>query len=147
MARTIERMTPEQARITIVDDHSVLRGTLDELDALLEDCVRDETRSGGRLRERALAFFDHFSAHLDLEEALLLDPLRAIAAGDVIADRLLREHKEQREQVRSLFEQLADTSRPLATFANELRGFARLVRIDMEHEDATLLREGLLTGD
>jgi hemerythrin-like domain-containing protein len=140
-------MTPEQARMTIVNDHSVLRGALDELDALLEDCTRSETRSGGRLRERALAFFDHFSAHLDLEEALLLDPLRAIAAGDVLADRLLREHKEQREQVRRLFDQLTDTSRPLAASAGELHGFVRLVRIDMEHEDATLLREGLLTGD
>lgn len=147
MARPIERMTPEQARMTIVGDHSVLRGNLDELDALLEDCVRNETRSGARLRERALAFFEHFSAHLDLEEALLLDPLRAIAAGDVIADRLLREHKEQREQVRGLFEYLTDTSRPLAAIADELRGFARLVRVDMEHEDSTLLREGLLTGD
>jgi hypothetical protein len=151
MTRSTGATTVARARATIIGDHAVLRAALDELDALLEalpgDGHGDGARSDDRVREHARALFERFGAHLDLEEDLLVEPLRAIEAGAEWVERLLAEHAEQREQVAALLARLADRSRSVSTLAPELRGFVHLVRIDMEHEEVTILREGLLLDD
>jgi len=146
MHRPTEGTTPAEARRTIIDDHKLLSAGLDELDALIEGATDGIAHLGRRLRERGLTFFERFAAHLDLEEALLLAPLRNVESGDLMADRLVAEHREQREQIRRLLDMLTDTTVPVAGVAEEVRSFVRLVRIDMEHEETTILRKGLIDG-
>jgi len=148
MEQSIERAMGGQVRNRILAEHAVLRTELDQLEALLEAHGRNEPDLGLRLRRRCLVFFDAFSSHLDVEDVVLVGALRTLEDGERMARRLTREHREQRMVIDWLIEQIAaDAAGPTAALAGQLRAFAQSVRIDMEHEEVTILREGLLVED
>lgn len=133
-------------RKRILAEHAALRSALDEIDALSEAFRHGEPGSGSRLRQCGRSFVEIFAAHILTEDVLLVGALRGIESGVDLADRLMREHREQRELVGYLLGRLADDERPTTLVASEMRSFSHLVRIDMEHEEGTILREDLL-GD
>ena len=146
MNRASSTSNAGSVRQRILAEHADLRSALDELDTLSEAFRRGEPGSGSRLRERGKSFVEVFAAHILTEDTLLVAALRTIELGDDLADRLMHEHREQRELIGYLLGRLVDDARPTSLVANEMRSFSHLVRIDMEHEEGTILREDLL-GD
>lgn len=110
------------------------------------DRFQEGDAGGARsLRERGLGLYERLAAHLELEDSVLAPALRASgAAGERAAERLAHEHREQRELLKYLLERLREQTRPTVLVARELRSFIDYVRMDMEHEESTLLSEELL---
>jgi hemerythrin-like domain-containing protein len=138
-------MEPAEARAQILDEHDRLRDRLDEIEELTTRFEKGGPDVGRALREQGVALFEVFAAHLNLEDAQLVPALRTIPErGDGLARRLEREHKEQRELLTYLLSRLEQESRPTTLVARELQGFCEYLRLDMGHEEATLLQEAIL---
>ena len=118
---------------------------LTEIEDLAERFERGDAVVAHSLRQTGLALHGRLCAHLDLEDEILAPALQELdARGELRADRLAREHHEQRELLQYLLERLKEETRPTLLVARELRNFAQLLRSDMEHEEETALREDLL---
>ena len=130
-------MKAGELRRRILAEHEKLRGMLDALTELSEG--GDET-VGATLREEAHALYEAFAAHLLHEEHTLEPALRrAGAAGAQLAEELAREHCEQRELLVYLVSRLEKHPHPTLLVAREVRSFIESVRLDMAHEETTLL--------
>lgn len=138
-------MTNEEIRARILEDHEEIRGILDELGRLNRRFAH-EADVGDEIRALGVGLLQVFVAHLSLEDSLLL-PLLEAAPGDgsQLAERLDREHGEQRALLHFIFERLEHQRQPTTVMARELDQFAEYVRTDMAHEEETILRVGLLT--
>jgi hypothetical protein len=66
--------------------------------------------------------------------------------GAIAADRLEREHIEQRELLRFLMQRLDAADRPTSLLVCEIAQFSEYIRTDMAHEEAAILRDGLLSN-
>lgn len=140
-------MTPGQVRKRILADHQKLREMLAELAPLAERFERGDGADGNALRERALALYETFAAHLLHEENTLEPALRARGPEGVrYAERLAHEHGEQRELLRYLIARLEDQPRPTLLVAREILHFTEYLRLDMAHEESTLLTAAALGG-
>ena len=129
----------------ILGEHADLRRMLAEVEELAERFERGDAEVARALRDRGLALHRMLCAHLDLEDEILAPALQAVDAwGEVRAERLAREHREQRELLQYLLDRLREESRPTLLVARELRNFALLLRSDMEYEEATALRADVL---
>lgn len=135
--------TDGQVRRQVLADHAVLRQELNDLESILLDFESGKSESGSRLRERGVRLFDLFAAHLGLEDEVLIAALRRQEAGRPLAEKLTEEHREQRELLRFLLSRLEDDERPSSLVARELSSFVEVLRIDMAHEEATVLRTDL----
>ncbi len=133
-----------EVRDHVLAQHAELRKRLDEICALANRFESGDASVGANLRQRGLALYERFAEHLDFEEAQLEPLLRAREVGRRHADHLLREHQEQRELLQYLLGRLSRQPLPTLLVARELRNFAEYVRLDMAHEEKTLLDEALL---
>lgn len=139
-------MQPEEIRARVFAEHEQLRGQLDEIDGWTRRFENGE-EVGSEICELGVGLFELFASHLALEDSLLAPALAELAPdGEALADRLVREHDEQRAMLRYLLRRLEEARRPTALIANELRSFAGYLRRDMQHEEETILREGLLAA-
>lgn len=137
-------MTLQTPRLRVIEEHQKLRGMLDHLDELTKRFSADE-EVGDELREAGASLFEVLAAHLALEDSVLVPALvDSVEGGAQLADRLQREHTEQREMLRFLVRRLEEENRPTALIWNELKSFSGYLRRDMRHEEETILREGLL---
>jgi hypothetical protein len=118
------------------------------LDHLADLAARFESGGaplGAELRARGLELIEVFAAHLRLEDAELAPALRALGShGSRQANRLEHEHREQRALLEFLLSRLEQDRNPSLVVARELRNFVEYVRLDMSHEEDTLLREDIL---
>lgn len=138
-------MSNAEIRTRILDDHSMLRGRLDRIEALANRFETGGSEVGKELREEGLALFEVFAAHLAYEDAQLVPALRMLPEkGGELATRLEREHREQRELLHYLVGRLATENRPTTLVARELQAFSSYLRIDMSHEESTILEGGIL---
>jgi hemerythrin-like domain-containing protein len=134
-------MDPKAVRDRILDDHGRLRDQLGAIESLAEQFEKLGAEVGAELCELGIALCEVFASHLSFEDAQLSPLLRAIPGkGDALADRLAREHREQRELLRYLVGRLEQESRPTTLIARELTSFCDYLRQDMEHEEANLVR-------
>jgi hemerythrin-like domain-containing protein len=139
-------MKASEVRKQVLEDHTALRGMLDEIEQLADEFEHGNAEVEKTLRDRGLALYERFSTHLDLEDSTLAQALRSFApSGEELADRLAREHEEQRELLRFLIRRLEEQSRPTILVARELRNFAGYLRYDMDHEEQTMLGEDVLS--
>jgi hemerythrin-like domain-containing protein len=137
-------MKSDEVRQRVLADHAELRERLDAIEALADRFERSDEAVGSELRERGLALYARFSAHLEIEERYLIPALRAASReGARRAERLHHEHDEQRELLRYLTGRISQQPSPTALIARELRSFAQYLRQDMGHEEQTLLDEAL----
>jgi iron-sulfur cluster repair protein YtfE (RIC family) len=140
-------MEPAEVRERIRTDHERLREALDALAWLAERFEAGDRDAGPELRDAALALYEHFAAHLSLEETLLEPALRGQGSeGCRLADRLAHEHHEQRELLGYLVGRLRSNLTPTRLVAREVRHFVEYVRLDMAHEESTLLTPAVLPG-
>jgi hemerythrin-like domain-containing protein len=137
-------MKLREIRLRVLSEHEKLRSMLDELDALNKR-FDDGEAVGAELRESGVGLFEAFAAHLRLEDSTLPPVLLELPqGGPALADRLQREHREQRSILQDLLTRLEEQGRPTALVSRELRQFAASVRQDMQYEEQTILREGFL---
>jgi hemerythrin-like domain-containing protein len=135
-------------RRTVLEEHEELRRLLDEIEPLVARFEKGDEAAGSPLRERALGLYDRFSAHLELEDRILAPALReAGRQGERHAEHLAHEHREQRELLRYLLGRLTAQPRPTLLVARELSSFAEYLRLDMRHEEETLLADEGLGSD
>lgn len=140
-------MTPGEARSRVLAEHATLTEMLDALDERIRLFDAGESSAGAALRAQGLALFEVFAAHISLEDATLVPALRGLGdRGKRLAERLMHEHREQRELLQYLLRRLTRDERPSQVIARELAGFADYVRQDMVHEEETILTEDLLSG-
>lgn len=139
-------MDAAEVRSRIFDDHAVLRERLSEIEELNERFEKGGAEVGDELRDRGMALIEMFAAHLTLEDAHLVPALRSMPGeGEYAASRLEREHREQRELLRFLVSRLEEETHPTALVSRELESFCECVKVDMAHEESTILREDLLS--
>jgi hypothetical protein len=133
-------MEPSDVRERIRADHAALRPLLCAVGDLAR---RVEAGEGSRvvasLRECGVALLERFAAHLELEERILLPVLRA--EGGVRAERLAREHHEQRLLLEYILGRLQDAARPSLVLGRELIGLVDVLMDDMADEEAGVLAE------
>jgi hemerythrin-like domain-containing protein len=133
-------MSGEKIREAILAEHGQLRRMLDELAPLADRFETGETGVGVALRDAARALYETFAAHLAREEHSLEPALRGLGTeGQRMADRLAREHAEQRELLTYLVGRLRNAANPTLLVAREVRNFIEYLRLDMTHEETTLL--------
>jgi hemerythrin-like domain-containing protein len=137
-------MKPHEIRLRVFEEHEKLREMLDELDGLNKRFESGDEQVGAEIREFGSELFEVFASHLTLEDALLVPAIKdAMPEGPTLADRLSREHAEQRSILHYLFRRLEEEDRPTALISNELRSFAEYLRRDMHHEEETILSQEL----
>ena len=140
-------MKPSEIRTRILSDHERLRGDLDRLEALVID-LRGSRAALEALRLDAGALIARLQAHMRWEESYLLPALReADAWGEERAERLTRDHREQRDLLSFLNARLRDEAQPAALVARDVDHLIALLRDDMTEEEAELLDERVLRDD
>ena len=138
-------MTPREVRERILDDHAGLREQFEEIGALYERFESGSTEVAGELRQLGAALYEIFDAHLKLEDEQLAPVLMTIPKkGKELAERLEREHREQRELIHFLLGRLEEPERPTTQIAKELQGFADYLKLEMTHEESAILSHQLL---
>ena len=141
-------MLPSEVRHRILQDHETIRSRLDKLTAPIARIRSGDHQAARVFSQRGCSFLELFLAHIELENWLLVPALReADAWGDVRADRVLREHREQTAEVRSLLEAFADPFASSRELAKQLEDFVDALELDMATEERMLLGPDLLRDD
>ena len=139
-------MRLQEIRARVIEEHQKLREIIEELESLNKrfDCDEDV---GAEILEVGVGLYEVFAAHLALEDSLLAPALAEIRdEGPMLAERLVHEHREQREMLTYLLRRLEEQGRPTALVSNELRSFCEYLQRDMKHEEASILDADLLSA-
>lgn len=140
-------MKPSEIRTRNLSDHERLRRDLDRLEVLVID-LRAGRAALETLRQETETLLARLQAHMHWEETYLLPALReADAWGEERAERLARDHREQRELLDFLNDRLRDEAQPAALVARDVDHLVALLRDDMREEEADLLDERVLRDD
>lgn len=142
-------VSANQIRDEIVAQHSSLRALLPRIESLAEEFEQASEAEdlGSRLRDAGLALYELFGAHLVREQELLEPVLRAAGPeGQRLARRLGHEHREQRQLLDYLLTRLLEQPAPTVVIARQLTSFTHFLRIEMDHEEETVLASSIL-GD
>ncbi|MGH0034964.1 MAG: hemerythrin domain-containing protein [Myxococcota bacterium] len=145
-------MLPSEVRAKILEDHRRIRRELDALEA------RAAAGEAGAVEPDALrtlgeSFLELLETHMRWEDEHLASALRdADSWGAEREKRLVREHAEQRAEMKALLERLHDPERDAEKLAADLQSLAQWLRRDMEGEeketlDPKVLRDDVVTID
>ncbi len=139
---------PSEVRLQVLEDHARLRIALTKL-RRLADRVRAGLPEGAvLLRKEVGDFTEQFFRHLEMEEEILVPLLRVIDSwGDERAERVLEEHREQRQTFIELIEDLDRTPERETRHARHVLWLCDALEVDMLHEEAGVLSESLLRDD
>lgn len=130
----------DEIRDAVFEEHQLLRKILVRIAAMRTRLDAGDTAQAEPLRREARRLYECFSAHLAMEDTMLLPALR-IRGREGRAAALVREHREQRELLRFLLRRLSQVGRPVRLLSSELTEFDRLLRDDMEEEERWLRAE------
>jgi iron-sulfur cluster repair protein YtfE (RIC family) len=141
-------MDAKAVRVQIVGEHEALKELLAEVEALarkFEQLAEGDAAIGRQLHTLGLTLYEKFGMHLENEQGLLEPVLRAAGhSGERLADRLVREHREQRELLKYLVGRIEKHPVPTILVARELQNFAGFLRVEMAHEEETMLSDQVL---
>jgi hemerythrin-like domain-containing protein len=133
-------MAASEIRRRILEEHSELRVIVAAVQDLAARVAEGDRHAVGALRLRGLELHERLCRHLELEDELMVPAIRdAGRVGARRAERLGREHVEQRALLAYILERLNDLTRPSVVLGRELRNFAELLCDDMDYEDTSLL--------
>lgn len=132
-------MSLRDVRLGILEDHRALRSAVAEVETLRGRLEAGDEGVAQALLESGSALCRAFAAHLALEDRDLVPAVRVLA-GPRVAERIVEEHREQRELLDYLVGHLSHPERPGVLLARELHHFATLLQEDMQEEEALLLR-------
>jgi iron-sulfur cluster repair protein YtfE (RIC family) len=140
-------MEPSEIRSRILGDHGRLRRDLDQLEALAA-AVREGRASSEVLRLDVEALVARLRVHMRWEESYLLPALHdSDAWGVERAERLVADHREQRELLDFVTARSRSVSQPEALLDRDVVHLIALLRDDMREEETDLLDERVLRDD
>ena|SRR6516164_2344570 len=139
-------LSASQVRSLILDEHTVLRDILDEIEEALGELTRRVPGSLGRLRASLRTFQDAFQRHLRHEETVLRPVLANVDAwGPARVESMDEEHRAQRaalaELTRVRLEEDFDRT------VQSIEAFVQRLRADMDGEERHALSEEVLRDD
>jgi len=139
-------LSASQVRNLILDEHTVLRDILDEIEEALGELTRRVPGSLGRLRASLRTFQDAFQRHLRHEETVLRPVLANVDAwGPARVESMDEEHRAQRaalaELTRVRLEEDFDRT------IQSIEAFVQRLRADMDGEERHALSEEVLRDD
>jgi len=141
-------MQPSEIRRQILSDHETLSAMISSIERLSLEVVEGERHLVGALRLEGQTFLERLLEHMYWEDRYLRPALcEADAWGRERAERLDREHAEQRETLTFALATLEDQSRPAVLIARNLLDLVKLLREDMRDEEDSLLDERVLRDD
>lgn len=141
-------MKPEAVRRRVLADHHELRADLDRIELLAREILEGLRIPVEALRMETERLFARLETHMKWEEAYLLPALRdADAWGAERAQRLVCDHKEQRELLGFIQGRLRDAMRPSLAVARDATHLITLLRDDMLEEEHDLLDPDVLRDD
>ena len=139
-------LSASQVRSLILDEHTVLRDILDEIEEALGELTRRVPGSLVRLRASLRTFQDAFQRHLRHEETVLRPVLANVDAwGPARVESMDEEHRAQRaalaELTRVRLEEDFDRT------IQSIEAFVQRLRADMDGEERHALSEEVLRDD
>ncbi len=158
LAETLERFGPEpeplppsQIREMMRAEHANIRQLL-ERTADQAQLILDEKEPGdrqiGALRDTARQLYASLTAHIELENRLLVPALKQTDAwGPMRADGLITCHEQQKRAVEGTLMELDDLSQPPKTLAAHVESLVESIRLDLDSEETNLLDSELLRDD
>jgi len=139
-------LSASQVRNLFLDEHTIIRDVLEEIEETLGEMTRRVPGGIGRLRSCLRTFQDAFLRHLSHEETVLRPLLADVDAwGPVRVEAMDEEHRLQRRALTelsrlSLEEDVDGTVR-------RVEEFVRRLRADMDSEERHALSEEVLRDD
>ncbi|MDH3213251.1 MAG: hemerythrin domain-containing protein [Myxococcales bacterium] len=141
-------MKPSEVRQQVLAEHAALRDKLAELEQIAHPVLEGERGGLRSLRLEGETLLKLLLDHIQWEDVNLEPALRRSDVwGDARAEKLARDHREQRELLEHALRGLQDQSRPAVIIARSLVDLVALVREDMIDEEASLLDERVLRDD
>ncbi len=141
-------MHPSEIRCRILLDHQTLRGVLLSLERLGQQVSAGHTHLVGPLRLEGEELLARLLTHMKWEDVHLRPALLAADAwGEARAERLDRDHREQRALLEHSLSRVQDTSRPAPLLARNLLDLIALLRTDMDEEERDLLDPRVVRDD
>ena len=139
-------LSASQVRSLILDEHTILRNVLEEIEESLGELTRRVPGSVRRLRTSLRTFQDAFLRHLSHEETVLRPLLKDVDAwGPARVEAMDEEHRSQRvalaEVSRLALDQDVDGT------IQHIEEFVRRLRADMDGEEQHALSEEVLRDD
>jgi iron-sulfur cluster repair protein YtfE (RIC family) len=133
-----------EVKAIILAEHEVVRGLLREIEVGLDTMV-SEKKVGSALAGTLERFCDTFLKHVEHEEEIL-EPVisERDAWGLMRKERMAKEHKEQREEIRRLRTLTPQVS---GSFVVDMRAFLQVMRNMMVEEERVFLNDKLMRDD
>jgi hypothetical protein len=125
-----------------------LRQRLRKLERLSRAAIGGDKLPWGALRAEGESFFERLARHMVFEDRYLTQALLvADSWGEQRAAQFRDEHREQREFLAYVLDQLRDEQRPERLIAANLLDLIELLRRDMEEEESVFLDPRVLRND
>lgn len=141
-------MQASDVRRRILEDHQTLRAMLVSLERVAQEVLDGEAQLSGALRFEGETLMERLLEHMHWEDLYLRPALcEADAWGQERAERLDRDHREQREMLRYALASVEDASRPPLVVARQMLDLVRLLRDDMSEEEELLVNDRVLRDD
>lgn len=139
-------LSASQVRSLILDEHTILRNLLEEIDEALGEMTRRVPGAVRRLRASLRTFQDAFLRHLRHEETVLRPLLEDVDAwGPARVETMDEEHRSQRAALVELSRLALDQD--LDQTVQQVEEFVRRLRADMDGEEQHALSEEVLRDD
>jgi hemerythrin-like domain-containing protein len=139
-------LSASQVRSLILDEHTILRDILEEIDAALGEMTRRVPGCLGRLRASLHTFQDAFLRHLQHEETVLRPMLADVDAwGPARVEAMDEEHRSQRGALAELSRLSLEAD--VDATVQQVEAFIRRLRADMDGEEHHALSEEVLRDD
>lgn len=141
-------MRPSEVRNRILHDHETLRAMLFSVERVASEVANGEAQLVGNMRFEGETLMERLLEHMHWEDLYLRPALcEADSWGQERAERLDRDHREQREMLSYALASVEDQSRPPLVIARQLLDLVRLLREDMEDEEQALVNDRVLRDD
>jgi hemerythrin-like domain-containing protein len=139
-------LSASQVRNLFLDEHTIIRDVLEEIEETLGEMTRRVPGSIGRLRSCLRTFQDAFLRHLSHEETVLRPLLVDVDAwGPVRVEAMDEEHRLQRQALAELSRLSLETD--IDGTVGRVEEFVRRLRADMDGEERHALSEEVLRDD
>jgi hemerythrin-like domain-containing protein len=139
-------LSASQVRSIILDEHTVLRDILEEIDQSLGEMTRRVPGAIGRLRASLRTLHDAFLRHLSHEETVLRPLLADVDAwGPARVESMDEEHRAQRAALSQLTRLSLDED--VDRTVESIEQFVQRLRADMDGEESHALSPEVLRDD
>jgi iron-sulfur cluster repair protein YtfE (RIC family) len=139
-------LSASQVRSLILDEHTILRNILEEIEESLGEMTRRAPGAVRRLRASLHTFQNAFLRHLSHEETVLRPLLKDVDAwGPARVETMDEEHRGQRAALVELSRLALDQDVDLTV--QHIEVFVRRLRADMDGEEQHALSEEVLRDD